>query len=337
MMVDGFCSQPNYVDHVEPVLEACGHGVLWVKGAARRADRLDRPVIRKWGPLLEADAVVVASGQDAAALQHAGVKRLVYLEHGAGQAYEGDPRSALFGSYSGGLGLDHVDLFLCPSETVADRWRARYPAPAVVVGSPLLDRFHRVVPGCSRHTTDHVTVGFTFHWECMLTEETRSAWGHYERQMPQIIGDLREEGMRVVGHQHPRWPARRGPAVMWKRLGVEQVSHREFLEQCDVVVADNTSVLPEAASVGARLVWLNAPWWRRDVHHQGRFWDWPAGQVQCDTPDCVVDSVREALIDRPSVREAREAMVASVYDRCDGHAAERAAAAVRELCDAVPR
>lgn len=275
---------------------------------------------------------------------------LIYVEHGAGQTYPGDVRSATNGSYSGGLGLGDVVLFLGPSETVAARWRERYPAtPAVAVGCPRLDPWHdgsRSSPSSvaslasTSHSgdsgqgrparTDRSTIALAFHWDCPLIPETRSAWSHYEHGIRGPVAAWRAAGLRVLGHGHPR--AWRQLRPQWIAAGVEPVeSFAEVLDRADLLVVDNSSVGPEFASTGRPVVWLNAPWYRRDVEHGGRFWDWPAGQVQVDDVDGLAGGVEIGLSDPRIVADSRARMVAEVYAHVDGHAAERAANAIREV------
>src|SRR5690606_17262335 len=120
----------------------------------------------------------------------------------AGQAYRGDRRAASHWSFSGGSDLDNVVMFVCPSETVAARWRERYDVPAVVVGAPALDRWHAAPPR-SRGAT--ITVAVTFHWDCTLIPETRSAWPHFEPAVRRLLEEADRRGWNVVGHEHPKW------------------------------------------------------------------------------------------------------------------------------------
>jgi glycosyltransferase involved in cell wall biosynthesis len=96
-------------------------------------------------------------------------------------------------------------------------------------------------------------------------------------------------------------------------------------------LAHNTSALPEFASLGKPVVWMNAPWYRRGMNHGGRFWEWPAGQVQVDAPTELAAAVEAALEDPPAVAEARAAMLAKVYVATDGKATERAVAAIAAM------
>jgi hypothetical protein len=255
------------------------------------------------------------------------LQRIIYVEHGAGQAYPGDPASSTSGSYSGGPGHERVVLFIAPGEHVADRWRDAYPdTPTAVVGCPRLDHHHQI----RRLRAERPRVAVSFHWPCPLIPETQWALPHHRRALEPLTAALRGVDATLVGHGHPR--AWRALSAVWGRLGVPaEPDAGVVLATADLLIADNTSLLPEAASCGIPLLWLNAPWWRRNVHHGGRFWEWPRGQYQADDPDDLPALALAALDDPPPVRAAREAMVSSIYAHSDGHAAERAAAAILEV------
>jgi hypothetical protein len=251
---------------------------------------------------------------------------IVYVEHGAGQSYDGDPRSKGDGSYSGGHSLDNVTLFLCPNGTVADRWQTAYPGtPAVVVGSPKLDRWHSQ-PTSRNVASDTPTVAVTFHWECRMVPETTSAWRYYDRTLPSLAAD---ERWRLLGHGHPRlWGT---ISRRWKRIGVDAVKDfGDVLDRADLLVGDNTSALYEYASTGRPVVVLNAPQYRRDVHHGLRFWDHPPG-LQVDRPEQLADTIARALTDPEPARAVRAGAVAAAYAYTDGRAAERAVTAIEEV------
>lgn len=126
-----------YADHITPVWSALPREVRGQMYAPRARDPWGTPLPARW----PRDRLVLVAG--AVDALKARPRPLVYLEHGAGQHYPGDVRSAGHPSYSGGDALETVVLFLCPSDAVAERWRARYPgAAAVVVGCPRLDPWH---------------------------------------------------------------------------------------------------------------------------------------------------------------------------------------------------
>lgn len=273
--------------------------------------------------------VIVASFVDARKLT--GTAELIYVEHGAGQSYDGDPRGLGHGSYSGGSGLDAVRLFVCPRVDVADRWRTVYPGvPAVAVGSPKLDDRHRS-PTKTTNIRNGPTVAVSFHWENPLVPESRSALAHYERHLSGLIRDVRAAGGELIGHGHPRawgvlWR-------LWRRLGVEPVPNLDdVFDRASVFVADNTSALYEFASLDRPVVVLNAPWYRRDVAHGLRFWETIPG-IQVNDGADLVDGVAEAATDPSYLSAVRHDAVRRTYASVDGHASERAVDAIQEIFD----
>lgn len=268
--------------------------------------------------------VVVAAAVDA--LHFGRDCRVVYVEHGAGQSYHGDQRGAASPSYSGGPGLDHVELFVCPNQRVADRWAAIYPAArTAVVGCPRLDQHHPTpaarVPGDPR-------VLICFHWDCKLIPETRSAWKHW-RQAVLDLARLGDPDIALAAHVHPRAPE---VAATFATCGIPVIANvDDALRWADLVVADNTSVLYEACAIGKATLVLNAPWYRRGVDHGMRFWSAVPGPM-LDDPAALASAIAGEL-DYP-LRHAAARCTAAVaaFDRLvDGRAAERAAAALGAL------
>jgi hypothetical protein len=318
-VIDAYASLRHYAEHLAPVWAALP--------AELRGTFYSPSSTEPWGTPLhrgrdQGRLVLVAGWRDA---QTVAPSPLVYLEHGAGQSYDGDPRGVGQGSYSGGQGLGRVQLFLCPSRRVADRWQAAYPeAATAVVGCPKLDAWHAAASWAERPLGRPV-VAVTFHWECPLVPETRSAWSHYDHHLPGLVADPR---WQVLGHGHPRlWGAIRR---RWRALGAEHTPDlADVLDRADLLVADNTSAAYEFASTGRPVLVLNAPWYRRHVDHGLRFWSYPPG-LQVDHPRDLVPGVARALADPPAARAIRARAVAHVYAHTDGHAAQRAADAIKE-------
>ena len=318
--VDALATLPHYQDHLLPIwnsLPAEVRGIFWVAG--RGVDSSSGQQLNLAKLSSSSDLLLVAGANDA---QKARRRPLVYVEHGAGQTYLGVSSS----SYSGAKGYDSVALFICPSETVAARWRATYPdTPAAVVGCPRLDRWHCNIG--SRDSTPNVAL--TFHWSNPLCPEANWALPAYKAALPQLKEACEARGLELLGHGHPRaW----GPlARVWDQLGIRKAPSWESIMGAQLLIGDNSSALPEWASLGRPVLWLNAPTWRREVWHGGRFWDWPMGQVSCDTGAQLVAKLDEALEDPPEVRAARAQMVQAVYSATDGRAADRAAEAILEV------
>lgn len=328
-MIHRYASLPHYAEHLDPIWRALPEHVRGESWSPRSrswwGSPLPAPRARPGG------LVLVASFADVRKLS--GRHRLVYVEHGAGQTYDGDPESQGNGSYSGGGGHGAVDLFLAPSDHVAERWRRRYDVPAVAVGSPKLDRWH----GGShqrRPTASTPLVAVTFHWNCQLIPETTWALPHYRAALEQLRDDVRGAGAELLGHGHPRgWPALR---AVWSELGVPHTPHlADVLDQASVLVGDNTSALYEFASLDRPVVVLNAPWYRREVHHGLRFWRYVPG-LQVDEPEQLSPVVLHALARPDDDAALRRHAVRHVYAATDGQAASRAAAAIVEVLSAEP-
>lgn len=312
MRIDSYASMSHYAEHIAPIVDQLGEyaGPAWSPSTFSRPEQLG-------------DLVVVASAADAAMIGR--YRPLVYVEHGAGQSYGGDPVSASNPSYSGGDQLEAVKLFIGPNETVAARWRDRYPAtPAVAVGCPKLDAEHARCRGPFGSI-----VAVTFHWDCHLIAETRSAWGHYYETVPKLVDALRSEGLTPVGHGHPKWG--RFMADFWEnRIGVPFVSASTVIESASMLIADNTSLAYEFASLDRPVLSLNAPWYRRGVEHGLRFWSHVPG-LECDGPEDFTRRAMEAWWDPDEAVELRRRAIEHVYAAVDGQASRRAAAAIYEV------
>lgn len=218
------------------------------------------------------DVVMVAGAQD---IPRASRQRLIYVEHGAGQSYQGDGSMLHNRGYHGAIHPANVEWYLAPRQDVADSWGR----PAFVAGCPALD--------CSRFAgLDKPTAVITFHWNAVrLCAEAGTAVASYMPRMAEIIAHLRAHGFDVVGHWHPRSPTMR---AAWRGLGVDFVPDiQTVLDTCSMMLCDNSSAMYEHGALDRPVLALNSPEYRRDVHHGLRFWD--------HVPGWQVDSVDELL------------------------------------------
>jgi hypothetical protein len=262
----------------------------------------------------------------AAASDNLRVKRrpAIFVEHGAGQTYEGAQGNP---SYAGGAKRDNVVLFLCPNDEVAMRNLDTYPnALASVVGCPKLDRF---LPHSALRPPPHdpPVVAFTFHADLNIVSETRSAFSFFAP----AIDAVADAGYDVLGHAHPRAWARLGRWYASKGIpAVPQLD--EVFRRADVLVVDNSSAGVEFAAIGKRVVWCSPPWYRPEVHHGGRFWEWIALGGHALAPEQVVGQVHQTLGRTPPAYNAKgRDILASVYTYLDGKDADRAAQSILRL------
>lgn len=336
-MIDMYASQPQYVNHLIPVWQALPdelRGTFSASGtAARRAGELgvrSGVLARERGAV--APLTIVASHQDE---QYVRPRPVVLVEHGAGQSYYHSPAADRNPAYPGGRSREGVVLFICPNESVAQRWRDMYPlTPTAVVGCPMLDPWHEAMRMTKdlRWEGEQVERGlplvvFSFHWNCGIVPECGWAFPEFQAEMIRLAGMTDEQrGFQMGGHAHPR---AHEIGAFWRSRGVREFRNfSEVLSFADCYVVDNSSTGFEFASTDRPVVWMNSTRYRKDVDHGLRFWSHVGVGVQCDRPESLLDRVHEALHDGPGYRARRHALIRDVYAFTDGLAAQRAAAAI---------
>jgi hypothetical protein len=296
-----FATQPHYRDHLLPIYRALPEQL---KGGVHEIDG-------HFMPYSSGCVGLVAGGLDASLLRHH--CKGIYVEHGAGQSYGGDTLAARQTpgySLADGHMWPHIVGFIAPSQDVADLWTS---APSVAVGCPKMD--------------DHIlgklkpiekSVCFAWHWEGTFVDEARSAWLHYASGLKSAVRRWKKEGYKVFGHAHPRW---RGALDESMRVAGMTVLHTdvEVFAKASILFVDNSSLGPEFSSLGRPVVWMNAPWYRRDVDHGKRFWNWTKLAHTIDG----VDEIHPAWL--PSDSADPHDLALAAYSHIDGRASERAA------------
>ena len=302
MKLDAIASDSHYAAHLLPVwtaLEAdIDEGRLTMPaGRGRSIDWGDTPVL-------------AASWKDARTATRKG-RPVILMEHGAGQSYIGVDHP----SYVGAQDRTGVILYLAPNESAAGRHRAAHPdIPVEVVGCPKLDAL-AAIPRPTGHT-----VGLTHHWSTGICPETRPAFSHYAAVYPALA-----ERFDVLGHAHPRDPGRQ---FWYRRNGIRYAPFfSAVVAEATVLVVDNSSVGAEWLALDRPVVWLNAPWYRRDVHHGGRFWDWARAGLEVNDPAELPIAVAASLAVDP-MADARRKMIPDLYAN-PGTATQAAADAIR--------
>lgn len=326
MKISAYATHESYWRHLAPIVDELRARGVEVSCWSRRG--------KPWGPAaymrrsLVDEIVLTASWVDAREWRD---RIVVYVEHGAGQTYE-TPLTRFSNGYAGGGDLEHVELFLCPSERVAELWRARYPVRAEVVGCPALDRLssargpRREGDRTERRPLARPVVAFTCHWR-MGGDELPEGMP----ALPEYFGAIAELGdsIELLGHAHPR--IRSQMEREYSKLGIPfEADPDVVLDRADLLVADNTSLMYEAAALDVPVLALNSPLYRRDVEHGLRFWQFVPG-LQCDEPAHLASSIDVALRDGPVLKRLRARAASYAYASVDGQAAARAADAVLTL------
>lgn len=313
-VIDALASERHFVDHIAPVwraLPAEARGIFsvhhsLVNHAAARG--IPEAVALTSSFLHRQEPVIVAAYGD---YRRTISRRVIYMEHGSGQSYD-KPHT----SYVGGPGRERVALFLCPSERVAQQNAAAWPAArSVACGAPRTDRWMD-----HRPANAEPVVAISFHWDCKVAPESRSAWTHFYPGLKSLAAAFPG---RILGHAHPRlFSSVRGP---YKAFGIEPVEDfEEIMRRADLYAVDNSSTLFEFAATGRPVVVLNDPRYRRSVDLWPRFW-WGADVgIQADTPQELIPAIRRALTDPPPVAARRATISAELYAHL-GHASDVAA------------
>jgi hypothetical protein len=307
-LVDFFCSSRHYVDHLLPVYAEIPkkiRGEFHVGSRPANPERLT--VVSSHGDYKKTEGPAIM------------------FEHGVGMTYNTNHQS-----YAGGVDRDRVVLFCSPNEYAAVPYSRTYPdVPQEIVGCPKLDRWTEREWSMSRRPT----VGFSFHWDCQVQPETRSAWPHYQSYFINLSNYNRrgQNAMlwNMIGHGHPRYFAQL--AKQWRKFGITPVQEfNDVVGMADVYVCDNSSTIYEFAALGRPVVVLNAPWYRKQVTQgQGlRFWDNIPG-IQVDNPHQLSDAIHAACFEDVFQQE-RERVTSLVYPHL-GYAAERAAQVIQQF------
>jgi hypothetical protein len=329
----------HYTNHLAPIWKALpedirgSFAVIRGSSADNRARELGIPTVpfRQYSRDV---LVCVASYEDYRAAKPAPV---IFVNHGVGQTYNGDEKTAGMGSHSGGKGRERVVAFLCTSQRDAQNNRASYPdTPAYPVGVPYLDIFVSLQKGKLResHVEDNFnydspTVTFSFHANIQACPETQWAVDWAKPAIRALVDPNNlEHNFQLLAHSHPR--ARKQLELFWKKMGVPyEPEWLKVLGKTDVYVIDNSSSGYEAAALGIPTVWWNPPFYRRDVHHGLRFWEAIPG-VEVNAPMDLASAIDLALLDPPELQQKRDAAVSIAYGDADGrslvdgHATERA-------------
>lgn len=306
-MIDAYASLPHYWTHIRPVWDALpeyARGTLYLGRRVPGARGLSQPPPGP-GPL-----TLVASWTD---LDRIRPRRVVLMEHGAGQSY-----SDRHPAFAGGLERETVDLFLCPGPHSAARNAAAYPGtPVVQIGCPALDRWLCDPP----HPSEQL-VAVTWHHNPGGAQwpELRWAWPVFRHTLPELA-----RRFPLVGHAHPR--ARPAIERQYRRLGIRWLDWDDVMERASVLVVDNSSAGFEFAATGRPVVWLDAPGYRQGVDHGLRFYG--ACPERIADPADLPDAILRATVGMYE----RATRVHEVYSHLDGRSAYRAAEAILAVLD----
>lgn len=321
--LDFLAREPHFVDHLAPIWRALpeeNRGRFYaVETLRNRAAGLGVEITR-FEKMAGDNLTLAASYLDLKHARAAG-RRVVLAEHGAGQSYIG----VQSGSYIGAIDRAGCVAVLVPGEMHARRHEATHPAiRAYPIGLPKLDHHH-----ASPKPVKRGTVAISFHWDCKVCPETRTALRHYRPALEELARNF-----DLVGHAHPRIATHMHSVYLKHGIRFERDFDALISQGVELYICDNSSTIYEWASLGRPVVVMNAPWYRRNVEHGLRFWSHADVGLQVDRPEDLLGTVRNALKDPPEVAARRAEVMREIYGVCDGRGAEQAAAVLGELLQA---
>jgi glycosyltransferase involved in cell wall biosynthesis len=255
---------------------------------------------------------------------------LILINHGAGQSYS--PYNNC--SYAGGEGRDNVKLFLHPNDYATELDKNKYiNSSQVVVGCPKLDSWHqKVLLGEIKQREEIPVIAISFHFDCYVCPETRSSWEYYKSVLPMLAYKNLTKEWKILGHGHPR--AIKELSFYYQENGIEIVEDfNEVMERADLYIMDHMSTLYEFASTNRPVIVLNAPWYRREIEHGLRYWEYADVGINVNHPSELEKAIHLALEDPLEQKMKRERAVAAVYKYRDGMATERAAKAIVDFIE----
>jgi hypothetical protein len=226
---------PHYLRHLQPILdelEARGHQLGQGVGN-----------------------VTLTAGRVDAQKAHT-ARRLILVEHGAGQTY-------LYKGHrvdAGDAGSDaHVTLFLAPNGASAEFMAGLLPnAECVVVGSPALERLALRMDG----PRDRVV--FAVHWASSLAGKVPEAGTSWPWSIAILKALAKSFPVTVTAHPRIAYQVKRG--MMRRQIDVSYVeSWDELAPQCRVLVCDNSSIIWEADALKIPVVLIQPSGWS-DIH-----------------------------------------------------------------------
>jgi len=311
MRVDAFASYPHYHDHIAPIWDLLdSEGTFYVSPNTKRPGSSTRG-------LMASDVPTIVAGYP----DYKRIRRpIIFVEHGIGENYGlRDPH------YSGGQNRSRVELFLCPNQRVFDANEEHYPGRSVIVGSPRVESLAEVVSLKMQQGSrdDHpLRVVVSFHWNCTVHPQARTALHNYHPDFPNWVADKRIE---VMGHSHPR--IRPLAERFFYSSGIEFISEfTDVLRWADVYAVDNSSTLFEAAGLGLPVVVLDAPHFTPE-QTGFRFWKYADIGPRINPSDDLGDAAIHAHDNLSGYDDIRRRMVTEVFGAIEG-AGRRAVKAI---------
>lgn len=334
--IDFLASQPHYLDHIAPIWDALPeelHGTFYVplemQEYAEKVLMRDHRCLYVYkednlGSSVERYPVLVAGYGDMIAVhQNNPSRKIVYMEHGTGHTFHTSP-------YPDGKGKrDWVDLFLPPNEYTARKIRSVRNTRCEVIGTPKMDKVFRELNPLNMLKLSYPsppTIAIGFHWgnKGNTPPESGSAFDHYKDIIPEL-----SERFNLLAYGHPL--AEDSYKKFYLSHGIEYTSNLwNVFARADVCINDLSSAMYEFLVTGKPVIVLNTPWFRRDVQHGIRFWDYADIGIHVEEPSELDFAIKQTLDNYVAVRAGERTTTVQDLFPYLGQSAKRAVDVIKE-------
>lgn len=235
---------------------------------------------------------VVSSYGNLKLLSHTTMPKVpfILIEHGAGQTYITDAAS-----WSRGVSEydTRVKAFLGTNKYCVDAYQHHHPdIPCYVCGCSKLDDVR-----VDKANLDNPLIVFSWHWDCSKPPETAGGFNYWKNALPSLA-----QKYNIAIHGHPRLQPQTEAFASRNNLRFIK-NFSDVLAEADIYACDNSSTLFEFAAFKPVIV-LNNPWYRRDVEHGMRFWEFADMGVNCDDTKDLAQCIDTAKTDTYETRRA---------------------------------
>jgi hypothetical protein len=336
--IDFLASQPHYLDHLAPVWKALRpvlRGTFYVPETlneyAQAVLQRDQSLFcyneRTFGPFVDHHPVLVAGyGDMMAAHRQNEHKRILMMEHGTGHSFG-------TAAYPNGPGKrDWVSMFLPPNQYTLHKIKAVRNTRCEVIGTPKLDRVVRELNPygyIQNHHELNPIIAVGFHWGSKNNRppESGTAFDHYKDILPELSNQY-----RLLGYGHPL--ADEKYRQFFLEHNIEYASNLwEVFQRAAVCVNDLSSAMYEFLVTGKPVIVLNAPWFRRDVQHGIRFWDYSDIGINVEQSSELVPAIQKTLTNYYNIHiEERQRAIRTLFPYL-GNASARAAQVLEEYLE----
>jgi len=314
--IDFLATETHFFDHIVPIWKLLPDkykGTFYVNGTFE--DKVIRSGVKYTiGLPTDSKLTLVASYGD----YKKTTGKVLFMEHGIGHTY-----SSKHPAYAGGVGKDRVVLFL--NQHALNNYKNLFTYPLVenvIIGTPKMDNveFEDV-----EIKDRKPIVCLSFHWDCLVSPESRSAYDFYKVMIP-LLAQRDEFKLIMHGHPHIGWQEQ------FKEYNIEFLTnYADVLKIADIYVNDNSSTMYEFMCTGKPIVVLNCPFYRRGVNHGIRFWEYIGG-VQVNRHKELIPAILRTIANPNEFRELRHDIVLKLYPN-RGYATQTAVQEIVKFLD----